>query len=256
MRLALLILVLFALGCGSRGDGEGKNIEGDQLEINNSASSNPAIEEGIAVDLESETSDVIGKRNDRASEVTKNKKQPEGDWTDVSILIPEAKLDIRYATENNFVKKQLYKCPTCWLRPDAAIALQKVQLELKTKGYGLVLFDCYRPRPVQQALWDIMPNAAYVTPPSKGSMHNRGKAVDLSLTDLEGNQLDMGTTFDFFGRAAHSDNRDHPADILERRDLLTGTMEKFGFQGIRTEWWHFSFGGKPAELSDELWKCD
>ena len=177
-------------------------------------------------------------------------------WTDVAVLLPNAKMDIRYATENNFVKEQLYECPRCWLRPDAATALKAVYSELEKEGYGMVLFDCYRPRPVQQKLWNIMPNAAYVTPPEKGSMHNRGKAVDLSLTDKNGNQLDMGTPFDFFGRPAHVDYRDHPKEILERRDLLKRVMLNNGFKGIRTEWWHFSFGGKRAELSDELWKCN
>ncbi len=177
-------------------------------------------------------------------------------WTDIANFLPEVKLDIRYATENNFVKEVLYDCPRCWLRPDAAKALKQVSLVLKKQGFGLVMFDCYRPRPVQQRLWDIMPNAAYVTPPERGSMHNRGKAVDLSLTDLDGNQLDMGTPFDYFGKPAHVDFRDHPADILDRRDLLTSTMQEHGFHGIRTEWWHFSYGGKPAELSAELWKCN
>ena len=242
MRLTIFSLLLLISACGV-GGGEGKNIEGDQA-LDHQKPSSESIQE--AADLP-ETEPTVAE---------KIKKQPEGDWTDLSILIPEAKLDIRYATENNFVKKQLYECPTCWLRPDAASALKEVQEELKTQGYGLVLFDCYRPRQVQQALWDIMPNASYVTPPSRGSMHNRGKAIDLSLTDLDGNQLEMGTPFDFFGRAAHSDNRDHPKEILERRDLLTGTMEKYGFRGIRTEWWHFSFGGKPAELSEEMWHCE
>ncbi len=241
MRFAILMLIVFISSCGGREE-NGKNIEGDLTNVN--------LEQRALTDQKNNN---IG-RPDIVKEPPV-KMQPEGNWTDLSILIPEAKLDIRYATENNFVKKKLYECPTCWLRPDAAFALQKVQVELKSKGYGLVLFDCYRPRPIQQALWDIMPNAAYVTPPSRGSMHNRGKAIDLSLTDLNGNQLEMGTPFDFFGRAAHSDNRDHPADILNRRDLLTKTMEKFGFKGIRTEWWHFSFGGKPAELSEELWEC-
>jgi len=246
MRIVIFLLVLIAAACGNGVEDVGEKDAGDQTKGQNIKNTKAAIQSEEARD-----SSLTG-----VESFSKEKEPPSGNWTDLSLLIPEAKLDIRYATVNNFVKKQLYECSTCWLRPDAAEALKEVQLELKTKGYGLVLFDCYRPRPVQQALWDIMPNAAYVTPPSRGSMHNRGKAVDLSLTDLDGNQLDMGTTFDFFGKAAHSDNRDHPKPILDRRDLLTGTMEKYGFQGIRTEWWHFSFGGKPAELSDELWDCD
>jgi len=256
MRLTIISLIFIAFACGGTGEKEGRIFE--KLEEQEELETSP---EKSAVDLKvNNGKDAKASKDEEEktgiTEAARKKMTPVGDWTNLALSMPDAKLDIRYATTNNFVKKQMYECPTCWLRPDAAVALKKVQEELKSKNYNLVLFDCYRPRPVQQELWDIMPNAAYVTPPSRGSMHNRGKAIDLSLTDLEGNQLDMGTPFDFFGRPAHSDNRNHPKEILERRDLLTNTMIKYGFRGIRTEWWHFSFGGKRAELSDELWPCD
>ena len=171
---------------------------------------------------------------------------------DASIL-----LDIRYATANNFTKAKIYDCPACLLRPAAAAALVKVHRSLKGKGYGgLKMFDCYRPRPYQQRLWDKVPNANYVTPPAKGSMHSRGAAVDLTIVDRDGKELDMGTPYDFFGRAAHTDYTQLPAAVLANRRLLQKEMEAAGFAGIRTEWWHFSFRKGNYVLSDFLWPCE
>lgn len=171
---------------------------------------------------------------------------------DASIL-----LDIRYATVNNFTKAKIYDCPACLLRPAAAAALVKVHRSLKGKGYGgLKMFDCYRPRPYQQRLWDKVPNANYVTPPTKGSMHSRGAAVDLTIVDRNGKELDMGTPYDFFGKAAHTDYTQLPVAVLANRRLLQKEMEAAGFAGIRTEWWHFSFRKGNYALSDFLWPCE
>ena len=117
------------------------------------------------------------------------------------------------------------------------------------------IFDCYRPRPAQQKLWDIVPNASYVTPPTKGSMHNRGVAVDITLTDLDGIPLDMGSAYDHFGVEAHTDNLNHSEEVLNNRRLLKTMMNEIDFKGIRTEWWHYSFQKHSYELSDWEWAC-
>ncbi len=176
-------------------------------------------------------------------------------WTELIRLDSSIVLDIRYATTNNFVKEQLYDCGRCFLRPEAAEALVKVNQQLKTKGYRLKMLDCFRPLPIQQKLWDKFQNPSYVTPPSKGSMHNRGLAVDLTIVDEKGEQLDMGTAFDFFGKEAHHTYTGHSDAINANRALLKETIEQFGFKGIRTEWWHYSFTQKRYELSDMLWEC-
>ena len=165
-------------------------------------------------------------------------------------------LDIRYATKNNFVKEAVYPCGKCFLKKDVAVALKKVNERLLSKGYQLRLFDCYRPKPVQQKLWNKVPNPNYVANPAKGSMHNRGTAVDLSLSDLKGNEMDMGTPYDFFGKEAHSDYTNLSKAVLDRRALLKKEMEAAGFQSIRTEWWHFSFKGMMPPLYDWEWSCD
>ena len=175
-------------------------------------------------------------------------------WREMTIA-DSVILDMRYATTNNFVKEILYDCGRCFLRPEAAQALLAANDSLLEMGYRLKMFDCFRPLPVQQRLWDKFMNPSYVTPPSKGSMHNRGLAVDLTIVNQNGVELDMGTEFDFFGREAHHDFYELPEEVLENRSLLKSTMESVGFRGIRTEWWHYSFSAKSYELSAMLWSC-
>ncbi len=164
-------------------------------------------------------------------------------------------IDLRYATKNNFTNKKIYDCARCYLRPEAAENLIKAQEELQKKyGYRFKLFDCFRPRPYQQRLWDIVPDADYVTPPAKGSMHSKGLAVDLTLLDKNGKELDMGTPFDFFGEEAHY-SYPHSDDIKRNRWILKSTLEKYGFGGIRTEWWHFSYRKATYPLDEWVWQC-
>jgi D-alanyl-D-alanine dipeptidase len=164
--------------------------------------------------------------------------------------------DIRYATSNNFTKKVIYPCGACYLRPEAAQSLMKVSDYLEKKGYKLKLFDCYRPSHAQQKLWDIVPDARYVTPPHKGSMHSRGLAIDLTLTDMNGKDLDMGTAYDYFGEEAHITYTKHSKIVLENRTLLKSAMEAEGFKSIRTEWWHFSKEIGKYGFSNWQWTCE
>jgi D-alanyl-D-alanine dipeptidase len=177
-------------------------------------------------------------------------------FSDVSALDPSIRLDIRYATTDNFTQSKIYDCARCLLRPEAAKALVQAHKTLQKKRMGLKMFDCYRPRPYQQRLWDKVPNPDYVTPPAKGSMHARGAAVDLTIVDEKGKELDMGTPYDFFGVEAHTDNTELPAAVLSNRRLLRETLEAAGFKGIRTEWWHFSYQKKEYPLSDYVWPCE
>jgi len=164
---------------------------------------------------------------------------------------------MRYATTNNFVKAQLYDCPRCFLRPAVAQAVQAANQELKDLGYGgFKFFDCYRPRPVQYKLWEIYPKPGYVADPKKGSIHNRGGAVDLTILDKHGKELDMGTDFDFFGKAANHTYTNLPKNVLQNRQLLKSIMLDHGFKSIRTEWWHYNFEGAKFELADMVWECE
>lgn len=175
-------------------------------------------------------------------------------WTELTIEDGYV-IDIRYATADNFVKEVIYPCGRMFLRPEAAAALAKVNTALQARGYKLKLFDGYRPRPAQQRLWDKVPNPSYVAPPSEGSMHSRGVAIDLTLADLNGKEMDMGTPYDFFGREAHHDYTTFPPGVLERRRALREIMELNGFQSIRTEWWHYSYTRHRYPLDDWQWAC-
>lgn len=177
-------------------------------------------------------------------------------WTELIRLDSTIRLDIRYATADNFVGERLYDCGRCLLRPRVARAIATAHRELARAGYGLHLYDCYRPRPYQQRLWDKVPDARYVARPSRGSVHNRGAAVDLTLFDrATGRELPMGTDYDFFGPAAHAAYAELPDSVLANRRLLQQTLRRNGFSTIRTEWWHFDYRGPRYPLSDELWTC-
>jgi D-alanyl-D-alanine dipeptidase len=154
------------------------------------------------------------------------------------------------------VEEQLYECGRCFLRHEPAKQLVKANKALVKNGFRFKMFDCYRPLPVQQRLWDKFQNASYVTPPSKGSMHNRGLAVDLTIVDSTGQELDMGTPFDFFGKQAHHTYTKFSDTVLANRSLLKSMMGIVGFNSIRTEWWHYSYPVKMYELSSMEWNCD
>jgi D-alanyl-D-alanine dipeptidase len=176
-------------------------------------------------------------------------------WVELISLDSSIIIDLKYATTDNFVKEQLYDCARCFLRHEAANQLVKVHKTLANNGYGLKMLDCYRPLPIQQRLWDKFQNPNYVTPPDQGSMHNRGLAVDLTIVDSTGRELDMGTPFDFFGREAHHTFTAFSDTILANRSLLKSMMEINGFKSIRTEWWHYSYSQKMYALSDMQWNC-
>jgi zinc D-Ala-D-Ala dipeptidase len=157
-------------------------------------------------------------------------------------IVPGIIYDLRYASTNNFMQRRMYPAGTnsTFLRLPAAKALQKVQLELNEKGLGLKIFDAYRPYSVTVLFWELVRDERYVANPSKGSGHNRGIAVDLTIIDNKtGKELDMGTGFDNFTDTAHSTFTALPEQVLQNRKLLRTTMEKYGFKVLDTEWWHF-----------------
>ncbi|PHK99480.1 hypothetical protein CGL56_08045 [Neolewinella marina] len=165
-------------------------------------------------------------------------------------------LEIRYATDNNFMEQQIYDCGRCFFRPAVARALLAVHEDLGRRGLGLKLFDCYRPGPYQQRLWDVMPDARYVAHPARGSVHSRGAAADLTLVNrTTGEELEMGTPYDFFGEEAYTTTTNLPAPAGENRRILQDAMVRYGFATIRTEWWHFNFRGPRFPLSEWTWPC-
>lgn len=176
-------------------------------------------------------------------------------WTDIGLVDTTILLDIKYATKDNFVKEKMYNCGRCFLRPSVAKLILEAHKELQAQDLGLKLFDCYRPKPVQEKLWKKVPNASYVTPPWKGSMHNKGAAIDLTIVDENGKELDMGTTYDFFGKEAHHTYTNHSDQIAANRKLLKDLMESLALKPIRTEWWHYSYQKQAYDISEMEWAC-
>ena len=160
------------------------------------------------------------------------------------------RLDIRYATTNNFTGRQLYDQPRAFLVEPAAEALVRAHRDAAKSGYGLTIFDAYRPWRVTKKLWDATPPGPkrnYVANPKRGSKHNRGCAVDLTLHHLaDGAQVAMPSGYDEFTLRAHRNFMDAPVEAIEHRDLLERVMEDAGFRGASNEWWHFDFVGWEA----------
>ncbi len=152
--------------------------------------------------------------------------------------------DVKYATKENFTGKILYPTDKVYLRKIVAEALAQVNQYLK-KNYALRLkvFDGYRPLSVQKKMWEIYPDERYVADPAKGSRHNRGAAVDLTLVDATEKEIDMGTPYDDFTEKAHIDYKKLPRNVLDYRKILRTAVERFGFTAMSTEWWHFDFKG-------------
>ena len=130
---------------------------------------------------------------------------------------------------------------TTYLRQPVADALAMAANELNKKGLGLKIFDAYRPYSVTQKIWDLVKDARYAAEPKKGSRHNRGIAVDLTLINLATQEeLDMGTGFDNFSDTAHHAFTRLPKAVLQNRKMLRSIMQKYGFEAQSTEWWHYS----------------
>jgi D-alanyl-D-alanine dipeptidase len=165
--------------------------------------------------------------------------------------------DLKYATGDNFLKTKVYDCAECYLRYKTAKALIKANSKFMKLGYKIKLYDCYRPLDVQKKMWAIVSNPNYVANPSKGSIHNRGGAIDISLVDNNGKELDMGTSFDFFGPEASHDYRNFSKEILENRALFKRIMINNKFQSFDSEWWHYNLkNAKLDPISNFKWECN
>ena len=157
---------------------------------------------------------------------------------------PRFIIDLRYAGDDNFLARDIYGplgLDRCYVHASMLRALEKAATALKASGLRLVLWDCYRPRQAQQAMWELMPDARYVADPKKGSPHNRGVGVDVTLADVHGRRVPMPTDFDDFSPMAASARPCGPGERekCRHRDLLRGVMTGAGFVAIPGEWWHF-----------------
>lgn len=159
-------------------------------------------------------------------------------------LDPTIRLDIRYATRNNFTGRPVYREARAFLQRPAAEALVRVNMALRKKGYGLVVFDGYRPWSVTKLFWDRTPEdkKQFVADPAKGSRHNRGCAVDLTMFDLRtGREVNMPSEYDEMTERSHIDYQCAAPEAKAMREMLRSAMEAEGFKVYEPEWWHYDY---------------
>jgi zinc D-Ala-D-Ala dipeptidase len=180
------------------------------------------------------------------------KVNPEKELIDLEKFIPSIVLDIRYATSNNFTGEKIYTLAKAYARKPVAESLKKIQADLKPQGLGIKIFDAYRPYKATVKFYEVYGDTTYVASPYKGSRHNRGCALDLTLIDLKTRkELKMPTGYDSFSKDAWPTTPVKDPEARKNRTLLINAMERHGFRVNSSEWWHFDFiGWKKFEVMD------
>ncbi|MBP9925525.1 MAG: M15 family metallopeptidase [Cyclobacteriaceae bacterium] len=169
---------------------------------------------------------------------------PQNELVNLEKFIPGLKLDIRYATTNNFTGEKIYTMARAYARKPVAESLKKIQADLKKQGLELKIFDGYRPYSATVKFYETYHDTTYVASPYKGSRHNRGCALDLTVIDSKtGEELKMPTGYDSFKKEAWPTTPVSDPKIRKNRQLLIDAMEKHGFKVNASEWWHFDFVG-------------
>ena len=165
----------------------------------------------------------------------------------------DVEIDLRYSTKNNFTKEKVCFSKDCYIHKVAyenlAMTIEiakKIELRMK-------IFDAYRPVYVQRKLWDFFPDANFIAPPEKGSPHSRGVAIDLTLINSNGEELDMGTDFDEFSKLSYHGSLEISKKAYKNRTLLLGIMTDAGWDFFRNEWWHYQlFNSKKYPIVDKI----
>lgn len=177
---------------------------------------------------------------------------PNKELVDLEKLIPGIVLDIRYATTNNFTGEQIYTLAKAYARKPVAEAVKKAQAELAKQGLGIKIFDAYRPYSATVKFYEVYKDTTYVASPYKGSRHNRGCAIDMTIINLKtGDELQMPTGYDSFKKEAWPSTPVKDPVIRKNRQLIIDVMQKYGFKVNGSEWWHFDFiGWSKFEVMD------
>jgi D-alanyl-D-alanine dipeptidase len=169
---------------------------------------------------------------------------PDNELINLEKFIPGIVLDIRYATTNNFTGEKIYNLAAAYARRPVAEALKRAQVEFSRHGVGIKIYDAYRPYRATVKFYEVYRDTTYVASPYKGSRHNRGCAIDMTLVDLKtGEELSMPTAYDSFSKDAWPSTPANNPIVRENRQLLITVMEKHGFKVNASEWWHFDFTG-------------
>lgn len=180
------------------------------------------------------------------------KTDPKKELIDLEKFIPGIVLDIRYATTNNFTGEKIYNLAKAYARKPVAEVVKRAQAELAKQGLGIKIFDAYRPYSATVKFYEVYKDTTYVASPYKGSRHNRGCAIDMTIINLKtGEKLQMPTGYDSFKKEAWPSTPVSDPVIRKNRQLIIDTMQKQGFKVNGSEWWHFDFiGWKNYEVMD------
>ena len=173
------------------------------------------------------------------------------------VEVKESKLnvliDLKYSSSDNFTKKKILSNQICLIHKIAYEHLELAANIAEKLSFTLKIFDAYRPVFVQNKLWEYYPDPNFIVPPSKGSPHSRGIAIDLTLTNFNGEQLDMGTDFDEFSKLSYHGNLDISEKAYKNRMILLGIMTDAGWDFFRNEWWHYQlFNSKKYPIIDNF----
>ncbi len=180
------------------------------------------------------------------------RENPSKELVDLETHIPGVVLDIKYATKDNFMKEKIYNLARAYARRPVAEALLKASKDLKELGFGIKVFDAYRPYRATVRFYEVYGDTTYVASPYRGSRHNRGCAIDLTLIDLKtGKEVKMPTEYDSFRKEAWPSTDIKDPEARKNRDILIRAMQKHGFRVNSSEWWHFDFiGYRKYEILD------
>jgi zinc D-Ala-D-Ala dipeptidase len=177
-------------------------------------------------------------------------------WKEVSFSKNQLLNKMAYADTANFMHQQIYPCAKCFLRLEVANALLKANALAANQQLKLAIFDCYRPKKYQQKMFELVKNPDYVAEPIKGSMHNKGLAVDIGLANNKDQLLDFGCDFDDFSEKAHFDYPQLTTVAKKNRILLRDIMIKAGFEPYKNEWWHFNYKQVDYPVDEFIWNCN
>ena len=226
--LLLIVLALVLMGCSREKKGSQVAMESTEGPVQATSVSETEVHPQAAMAVEPELMRPLVNPQDV-------------DFVRVKDYIPDIVTDLKYATEDNFTGQVIYDFEDVFLRYGTVMKLKAVAEELAPQGLVLKLWDGFRPVSAQFRLWEICPDDTYVADPNKGySNHSRGFAVDVTLVDNQGREVEMPTGFDDFSAQADRDYSECSETARENAVLLESVMEKQGFKGYWGEWWHFN----------------
>ena len=238
-----------------------QEIKGDYVQLSSPYSSDDTLSQATDSDNQNSTSSVT------SDVVSVEFKINNNELVRVSDYIPDAKIDIKYATADNFTKGRIYDFDDAYLRYGTVMKLKKASDVLREKGYKIVIWDAYRPQSAQFVLFENAPDPTFVSDPSKGnSSHSSGGTVDISLITFDGAAVEMPSEFDEFSDKANRNYSDVSETAANNSNLLEKAMQDAGFKGYSAEWWHYTDTDsyefddiknvKPASKSKKTYKAD